>query len=235
MVGPISSRMPRGVVPTLVHDGRTIIESTVICEYLDETFPDRPLMPVDPGERAQVRLWTKLVDEEIHEAGSVLSFCAMFRDRMLAADEADREKRFRNVGDPTREAVYRSSVDQGVASPFAFRAIAAYERLVRDLENRLATTGDWLAGGRYSLAEAAVTPYFARAEYIGLLGIWTAGRPETTGWWRRIESRANFAAVMTGTLAAADLAEMRGSGEKIRSQVAARREEYLRSDASRPA
>ena len=36
---------PRGVVPTLVHDGRTIIESTVICEYLDETFPDRPLMP----------------------------------------------------------------------------------------------------------------------------------------------------------------------------------------------
>lgn len=226
---------PRGVVPTLVHDGRTIIESTVICEYLDEIFPVRPLMPVDPGERAQVRQWTKLVDEEIHEAGSVLSFCAMFRDRMLAADEADREKRFRNVGDPTREAVYRSSVEQGVASPFAFRAIASYERLVRDLESRLAMTGDWLAGGRYSLAEAALTPYFARAEYIGLLDIWTAGRPNTEDWWRRIKARANFVAVIAETLTAADLAEMRGSGEKIRSRVEARREEYRRSDASRPA
>ena len=50
-------------------------------------------MPENPAERAQVRQWTKLVDEEIHDAGSVLSFCAMFRDRMLAADEEDREKR----------------------------------------------------------------------------------------------------------------------------------------------
>ena len=80
-----------------------------------------------------------------------------------------------------------------------------------------------------------LTPYFARAEYIGLLDIWTAGRPGTTGWWRRIKSRANFAAVITGTLTAAGLAEMRGSGEKIRSRVEARREEYLRSGASRPA
>lgn len=224
---------PRGVVPTLVHDGATIIESTVICEYVDETFPSSPLMPGDPTGRAQVRQWTKLVDEEIHEAGSVLSFCAMFRDRMLAMDEAEREERFRNIGNPIREDFYRSSVEHGVASPFAFRAVAAYELLVRDLEQQLTATGSWLAGDRYSLAEAAVTPYFARAEYLGLLDIWTAGRPATAAWWGRIKSRPSFAAVLTGTLSETDLAEMRGSGDKIRSRIEARRGEYLRAYAPR--
>lgn len=224
---------PRGVVPTLVHDGETIVESTVICEYLDESFPALPLMPGDPAGRALVRQLTKLVDEEIHGAGSVLSFCAMFRDRMLAMDGKEREKRFRNVGNPGREDFYRSSVEHGVASPYAFRAIASYELLVRELERRLTATGGWLAGGRYSLAEAAIAPYFARAEYLGLLDIWTAGRLATAAWWDRIKSRASFAAVLTGTLSNADLEEMRASGDKIRTRVAARREEYLRAYASR--
>jgi glutathione S-transferase len=35
---------PKGIVPTLVHDGKAIIESTLICEYLDDTFPvPRPI------------------------------------------------------------------------------------------------------------------------------------------------------------------------------------------------
>ena len=40
---------PKGVVPTLVHDGTPVIESTLICEYLDDTFPDPPLIPNDPA------------------------------------------------------------------------------------------------------------------------------------------------------------------------------------------
>ena len=39
---------PRGVVPVLVHDGNTIVESSVICSYLDEVFPNPPLMPKNP-------------------------------------------------------------------------------------------------------------------------------------------------------------------------------------------
>lgn len=42
-----------GVVPTLVHDGVPIHESTLINEYLDEVFPDIPLMPKDPVDRAR--------------------------------------------------------------------------------------------------------------------------------------------------------------------------------------
>ena len=51
---------PKGVVPTLIHEGRPINESTLICEYLDEVFPDPPLIPEDPYQRTQVRLWRQM-------------------------------------------------------------------------------------------------------------------------------------------------------------------------------
>ena len=39
---------PNAVVPTLVHDDKVIIESTVIMHYVDECFPGASLMPADP-------------------------------------------------------------------------------------------------------------------------------------------------------------------------------------------
>ena len=55
---------PRGQVPALEHDGKIITESTVICEYLEDVFPDaNPLRPKDPFDVAQMRVWTKWVDE----------------------------------------------------------------------------------------------------------------------------------------------------------------------------
>ncbi len=48
---------PNGYVPTLSHGDYVIYDSQAINEYLDETFPDRPLMPKTSDERAQVRAW----------------------------------------------------------------------------------------------------------------------------------------------------------------------------------
>src|ERR671931_2616341 len=54
---------PNAVVPTLVHDGRPVIESSVILYYLDEAFPNPSLMPRDLHQRAAVRQFNKLIDE----------------------------------------------------------------------------------------------------------------------------------------------------------------------------
>src|SRR5580698_2422412 len=70
---------PKAVVPTLVHDGVPILESTVICEYLDETFPDPPLKPSTAWERADMRLWTKAVDEVLHPMCGEITFAACHR------------------------------------------------------------------------------------------------------------------------------------------------------------
>jgi glutathione S-transferase len=63
---------PNAVVPTLIHDGKIVIETTVICEYLDDLFPDPPLRPNDACALAQMRIWTKRVDEQLHPMTSVL-------------------------------------------------------------------------------------------------------------------------------------------------------------------
>src|SRR5476649_2781444 len=58
---------PNGVIPLLIlNDGRSLYESGTICEYLDETFPEPPMRPADPYERATMRNWIRHVDERIH-------------------------------------------------------------------------------------------------------------------------------------------------------------------------
>ena len=88
---------PKGVVPTLVHDDKPVIELTLICEYLDETFPDPPLIPADPWLRSRMRIWSKIVDEGLFEGITEISFSAMFRERMRNMPEELRQKRFQNV------------------------------------------------------------------------------------------------------------------------------------------
>ena len=70
---------PKAVVPTLIHDGNIILESTVICEYLDEVFPDLPLRPASAAQRAEMRLWTKAVDEDMHPACAEITFASCHR------------------------------------------------------------------------------------------------------------------------------------------------------------
>ena len=54
---------PYGKVPLLVHGSHVIHESTVCNEYLEEMFPREPLMPMDPVQRAQLRIWINYCDE----------------------------------------------------------------------------------------------------------------------------------------------------------------------------
>src|ERR1700692_4247115 len=74
---------PNGVVPTLVHDGHVIIESSLILYYIDEAFPDPPLMPKTPVARHRARLYNKLIDEYMHNACTIMTFATAFRPRFL--------------------------------------------------------------------------------------------------------------------------------------------------------
>ncbi|OMO59025.1 hypothetical protein COLO4_34331 [Corchorus olitorius] len=69
-------------IPVLVHGGKPIAESLIILEYIDETWPENPLLPTDPYERAMARFWIQYgVDK-----GSV------FRALFTSTGEEEREK-----------------------------------------------------------------------------------------------------------------------------------------------
>ncbi|KAK3130293.1 hypothetical protein QOZ80_6BG0491440 [Eleusine coracana subsp. coracana] len=56
-------------IPVLVDDGKPIAESTIIVEYIDETWKDGyPLMPADPYERAQARFWARFAEDKCNAA-----------------------------------------------------------------------------------------------------------------------------------------------------------------------
>jgi len=57
---------PQGLVPTLEDGGQTLIQSLAIIEYLDEIYPDPPLLPKDPAGRARVRALADIVACDIH-------------------------------------------------------------------------------------------------------------------------------------------------------------------------
>ncbi len=212
---------PKGVVPTLVHDGQPVIESTLICEYLDESFPDPPLIPNDAYGRTRMRLWSKFVDEGLHDGVTELSFSAMFRERMKTMTEEQRQTRFRNVGDPRRRDRFMSTYEHGAKSPFVLHGIAAYERAFKLLDQTLADGGPWIAGEKPTLADINLMPYAARLEYLGLIGAWLDIRPRVREWWGRAQDWPHFKTGLRDLITDAELADMRTFGPKIRDDVAA--------------
>jgi glutathione S-transferase len=219
---------PKGVVPTLVHDGRAIPESSLICEYVDEIWPDSPLVPDDPYLKTKMRQFSKLVDETIFEATRELSFSAMFRERMKNMPAEQREKRFVNVGDPNKGARLKSTYELGVESPYVFQAIGNWEKAFKAIDAALDEFGGpWLLGDMFTLADINMIPYVWRIEYLNLADIWMADKPRVCEWWERAKARPSADACIPGRLEADDIANMAESGTKLRDAVTAKRAEYL--------
>lgn len=194
---------PNEVVPTLDHDGRIVIESTLICEYLEDTFPHPPLMPEDPYARAIARLWMKKVDDYLHASCSAVTFATANRKVLLRKTSAELEAHLASVPDPAYRDRQRLSIERGLAAPHVAQAVRSYDKYIGEMEVALARQ-PYLAGDAYSLAEAAATPYVNRAEMLGMAGLWVERRPHVTDWLARVRARPSFDEAVTKWLSEAD-------------------------------
>ena len=210
---------PNHVVPTLLHDGKVIIESTLIIEYLDEAFADPPLMPSNPYARAIARLWMKKIDDYLHAACSTLTFAIIFPPVFAKKTQSERDAYFAAMPNPAYRERQRLSVEQGLDAPHVPTAARGYDKYIGEMETALATM-PYLAGQTYSVADAAATPYIFRAEMLGLNKLWAGKRPGVEGWCARIRERPSFTRAIDSWLTDVDRARYAAIKEDPYSKIA---------------
>ena len=158
-----------GCVPTLLEDnGLAVPDSGVICEYLEEAYPDTPLMGKTLGERVEVRRLVAWFDGKFATE---------------VTQNLNGQKYFRRVA--------------GLGQPDAGALRAGYTNLREHLPylGWLAETRKWLAGSNISLADFAAAAHLSVLDYSGDVD-WQIS-PPVREWYARIKSRPSFRPLLT--------------------------------------
>jgi maleylpyruvate isomerase len=131
------ARNPQGLVPALEIDGAVLTQSLAIIEYLEERFPEPPVLPADPLERARVRAFALAVACDIHPVQNLRVL------RMLRA---------RGLDQAAVEGWAREVMETG---------LAACARLIAD------RSGPYCFGEAITLADVVLIPQLANARRFG--------------------------------------------------------------------
>ena len=155
---------PAGEVPVLLEpDGTTLIGASVIAEYLEEVYAERPLLGDGPLARAETRRLVAWFDGKF--------------DREVTENLVGEKvmKRFLRIGQPSSEAIRA-----GLANIHYHLDYIAY----------LSEQRNWLAGDELSLADIAAGAHLSVVDYLGDVP-WD-DHPEARNWYARIKSRPGF-------------------------------------------
>jgi glutathione S-transferase len=179
---------PNGQVPILVHDGRVVVESTVINEYLEDAFPEIALRPSDPHRRARMRVWSKWVDEILMPAVSMLGWQTRFRPLAQGFDRAEFAARLQRI--PLHEMREKWATTAGLG--FTESQLEESRRRIRWFAERMEATleaAPWLAGSDYSLADINAYPNLEGASRL-YKEYWNEQKlPRSAAWLKRIGER----------------------------------------------
>lgn len=215
---------PKAVVPTLIHNGIVIRDSSNICEYLDDAFPENPIRPADPVVRAEVRYWTKAVDEELHPACGALTFMSSHRHTIQRLGPEGVKKFLASTPPLSVTAGWheqkKAYVRDGFDAPGAHEKVALYHRYLRKMEEAL-EKNDWLAGGDFTFADIAMTPYVVRLEMLSMQGIWEGGRlPGVARWLAAVKARPTFKSTFIDWIPDHLLSDMKENGARSWPDIA---------------
>ena len=184
---------PNGVVPTLLDGNNVILESSVICEYLDEQYPGVALTPKDVVARARMRAWMHFAEEVTVPAIRVPSFNRAFLYRFKGLDQARFEAEQMNVRKVRREMFQRMGKPTGFSREDVDIALGQLDDTCSRMHAAL-KHGPWLLGDQFTLADVLVIPAIDRMVDLGLEGIWQTNYPRVGEWYRRFQARPSFAA-----------------------------------------
>ena len=181
------------MVPTLDHDGRILIESNVILEYLEDSFPKVKLSPDDLYARSQMRLWLYNSEELAHWNVNTCSHNLRHAKRMdQRYSRAEQMAAAERCPNPMIARRLKRRLDVGVSVDEEEDAYAKLDYMLDQMESNLAE-GPWLAGPPFSLADIAMAPMINRIEVLArpeMIG--AARRPKIADWWQRVQARRGY-------------------------------------------
>lgn len=181
---------PNAVVPTMVHDGEVIIESSIIMVYTDTAFDGPALQPPSALGQARVAAWLKQADERYLPALGAVTYGLFRRKAILTKTPEELEAYYLEIPDPERRAQRRAVVEQGIGAPNVRTGFLTLDRMLADMEAALADTG-FLTGQGYGLADAALTPFVSRLDELAMGWMWHQ-RPHLARWWEAVRERPSF-------------------------------------------
>ena len=160
-------RNPAGKVPVLRFEDRVMSESTPICEYIEERFPEPPLMPKSADARFEVRRLVAWFDDKFHaEVTSKLLY----------------------------ERVNKKVMKQGFPDSGNVKSGAKAIKFHLDYMAWLLDRRRWLAGDAMSMADFAAAAHLSSLDYISDVD-WNRS-DVVKDWYAKIKSRPAFRAIL---------------------------------------
>ena len=186
---------PSGFVPALVHDGKVIVESTVINEYIEDVFPRPPLRPAEPYWAAQMRIWTKHVDEYLCPALTTIgaNFATPFAQKIDKKEMADLLAR---IPDESLKKKWSTVSSTGYSEEELADARRRLGVSVAKAEKDLGEH-EWLAAPTFSLADCDAFPMISGCERVVPDVLNETASPRVFDWLRRTEERPGVKAALT--------------------------------------
>ncbi|MEM7618525.1 MAG: glutathione S-transferase family protein [Pseudomonadota bacterium] len=155
---------PAGDVPVLVEqDGTTLANSQVICEYLEEVYPEQNLLGHDPVQRAETRRLISWFDTKFNREVTE----NLVGEKLM--------KRFLQMGEPHGPSI---------------RAGHANIHYHLDYIGFLTEKRKWLAGDNFSLADVTAASHLSAIDYIGDVP-WEE-HEAAREWYSKVKSRESF-------------------------------------------
>ena len=179
---------PTGKLPALQNGERVVCDSTDVAHYIEQNFPQKPLIPSDPRLRAQVHVLEDWADESLYFYEMHLRFTTPGNRERNIPRMVEHEGAFLRwlLAKVVPGGIVRITGSQGIGRKSIEQLLVDVERHITAVDGLLDGT-DWLVGNQLSLADLAVYAMFQALRDADMVADMLARYPAVTAWMMRVE------------------------------------------------
>jgi glutathione S-transferase len=179
---------PAGQVPVLRVDDVVMTESSLINEFLAESYTDAGLAPTDPLGWYDTQSWSKYVDYNLGSSLGTLGCKKHLVPMLREMDKGELEKKIKAIPVPERQTGWQLAMDDAYSDDMIENSQRKLKLVVERMEKVLADA-EWLVGGQYSIADIDAFALMRSLRDLAPHIVNEDAAPATLAWLARISER----------------------------------------------